>query len=284
MPYLVSALMHAAVVALLIFFYYTLTQQRPVRPRVMELVAGVGNNYGARVAPALGNQGAVKLKVPAPKAEVPAPPQPQPAQPEAAPVTPTPPTATPKPVETKAPNFAGAIRRQVMRADLRAKAAVAKERAEEQKRITKEEFDRANKARAAEKGTPPKIAKIDGAGIAKGVANGSTDNTEGGAGGKALVRDDGSLLDAYFTLLRQRLQEALERPAGLSDSLVATAQFRIAADGTLSSVRIIKPSGSAEFDDAVRSAFRHVRPIGPHPEGKSEVVELDFRMRETDGG
>ena len=56
----------------------------------------------------------------------------------------------------------------------------------------------------------------------------------------------------------------------------------MAADGTLSGARIKRSSGSDEFDQAVLEAIARVRSIGPRPDGKSEVVKLDFRMREED--
>lgn len=274
---LLSAVMHGVALAVIVFSTIAWGPRVKESSKIIELVAGAGNNYGATVAPALGVPGGVNLPLtapPAPKAE------PKPAAP-----APTPATIPAKAAEQKAPNFVGPIRRGLVRAEVRAKAAVAKERADEQKRLTKKEYDDA--ARAAKAGataTPPKIAKIDGEGIAKGVAGGSTLNKEGGAGGKALTRDEGDLFDAYTSLLRQRLQEAFVRPAGLSDTLVATVQFYLGASGTLSQVRIAKTSGSAEFDRAVLGAFARMRPIGAPPDGKGEQLELEFKMREVDGG
>ena len=54
----------------------------------------------------------------------------------------------------------------------------------------------------------------------------------------------------------------------------------IAADGTLSGAKIVRTSGSDEFDRAVLAAFAHVRTIGPRPDKKSELLTLNFRMRE----
>ena len=83
--------------------------------------------------------------------------------------------------------------------------------------------------------------------------------------------------------LRRALEE--EKPAGLSESLVATVVFHVGTDGTLSNVRIVKPSGSAEFDRAVRAAIRRVSgTIGTPPDRKGDDVELDFRAKEQDGG
>ncbi|MSU24463.1 MAG: TonB family protein [Opitutus sp.] len=287
--FMISLTLHGAVVAILLFFTYAMN--RPVRetPKIFELVAGAGDNYGATVAPALGTPGGVKINVPAPPAPKPEAPavktEPAPAKPEAIPVAPPPPKAVaPKTPTPRTP--AQEIRRLVANADLKAKREVAKERAEDEKRAAlaaKKMTEDVNKTAKVNPSTaPPKSSRIDAEGIAKGVLGGSTENKVGGANGKALTRAEGDLMDAYFSLLKRKLQDALERPAGLSDSLVATVQFTLGADGTVSRVRIAKKSGSVEFDRAVLEAFARVHSIGPRPDGKSEQLELDFRMLELD--
>ena len=116
------------------------------------------------------------------------------------------------------------------------------------------------------------------------AAGKSTANKVGGAGGKALTRDEGDALDLYFSLLKRRLKEALDKPPGLSDSLVAGVEVRIAANGLLSGAKVTRSSGSAEFDHAALAAIAHVRSIGPRPDGKSEVLSIPFLMKEEDGG
>jgi colicin import membrane protein len=278
--FLLSATLHGTVVALVLLLSLSTCQQTRIEPRVLELVAGEGNNSSATVAPALGSDTKVKLTLPpAPKVE-PTPeviPAPQPVPPPQNVVKPAPRA----PVEPKVPDIGKKLRNQVVRADSAVKMKLARERVAEEKRLAKEEADREKMAKAA---APPKYTKIDAAGIAKGVVGGFTANNVGGAGGKALVSDEGGPLERYFSLLKQRLQEALNRPAGLSDTLVATVEFRIAANGTLSGVRIVKHSGSAEFDQAVLDAFATVGSIGARPDGKSDINTLDFKMHEVDGG
>ncbi len=279
--FLLSVTLHGTIIALILLFSFVTTGQTRNMPRVLELVAGEGNNSSATVAPMLGTTDRVKLTVP-----VPTPPKAEPTPVEVAPIQPAPSSpkpVTPAAVAPKAPNFSNQIRRQVIRAESTAKMQLAREHAAEAKRLAKEEADRAKQAKAAA-ATPPKFTKIDAAGIAKGVIGGSTENKVGGAGGKALVSDEGSALDRYFSLLKRRLEEALNRPPGLSDTLVATVEFHIAADGTLSGARIVKRSGSAEFDRAVLDAVAAVGSIGARPDGQSETLTLDFRMKETDNG
>jgi colicin import membrane protein len=301
--YFLSALFHAVLVAVVLIGGCVFKQQVEDAPKIFELVAGEGDNYMATAAPALGNPNAVKLEIPepavtkAPEPEVvPARPTPEPVI-ERAPVTPE--KVTPvKPAPPDAiRDFSKDVKRisakrqknmeakdKKLREIAEKKAKAAEER--KSKAMTKAEFDKLNKTKAtsAKATTVPKVAKIDGQGIAKGVLGGSTANKTGGAGGKALTREEGEAMDLYFSLLRARLKEALDKPPGLSDSLVAIVEVRIAANGLLSGATIARSSGSADFDHAALAAVARVRSIGPRPDGKSELLSIPFRMREEDEG
>jgi colicin import membrane protein len=295
-----SATLHGVLVALILLFTYAWEDKAKEPPKIFELVAGEGDNYMATAAPALGVEGGIKVpltEAPAPKPAISEPVQsvPEPVV-EAAPVTPAPKAAAAKPPDEYVPrDISKDIKRiEKKRADrLIAKDRAAREAAEKkakleeskQKKMTKEEFDRQNKSGAASKtGTSLKVARIDNEGIAKGVIGGSTANKTGGAGGKALTRDEGDALDLYFSLLKRRLKDALDKPPGLSDTLVAIVEVRIAGNGLLSGATISRSSGSDEFDQAALAAIARVRSIGPRPDGKSEVLHIPFRMREEDEG
>jgi colicin import membrane protein len=292
--FMLSATLHAVVIGSLLAFSYVAQQQVKNMPQVMELVAGEGDNFGAKVAPALGIPGGVKLDVPAPPAPKvePAPLKPVEEPPVAKapePAPPPAPKAAPEPVRAAttpppAPNFAQQIRRKLIRAESKAKADVAKERKaeakrleEEKKRMTKAEFDKQNKAA----GSPTKVARIDAEGIAKGVVGGSTANKVGGAGGKALTSDNEDLLGAYFALFKQRLKVAFEAPDGLSDTLEVVVRVTSNADGSLTNPRVVKSSGSAEFDRAVVAAIRKVT-MPARPDRRSEPIDVPFSMRERE--
>jgi colicin import membrane protein len=298
--FMLSITLHGAAVAIMLFFTYAVSQQSKDAPKVFELVAGPGDNYMATEAPALGSPGGIKLEIPStptPKVKIaPEPvaePTPVVATPAPNPIAPAPiekapptPKALPKPVETVIPNFKKQIANKVLRAELNTKRKIEKERVEEAKRITKAEFEKANKAKAvaAAKGAAAvKVAKIDAEGIAAGVIGGSTKNKTGGAGGKALVAADGAQMERYFALLKSRLKENHEKPGGLSDTLTAGVEFYVGADGSISRVKISRSSGSAEFDRSVLEAFSRTKSIGARPDKKGEAVELEFKMREEDG-
>jgi colicin import membrane protein len=302
---MLSLALHGALVALALLMSYAVNQQVKNPPKIFELVAGAGDNYMATEAPALGSPTGLKLDLPttptpqiepAPEPVAPAPvvvaPEPSPitpapiekAPPEKAPVEkPKPEKTPPKPAETKAPNFKNQIAKKVKQAEAKAKQEIKKEQAAEAK-MTKEAFDKANKAKAVAKakGGSAKIEPV-GQGIREGVVGGSTKNTKGGAGGKALTAEDGTLMERYFSLLKARLKENHEKPSGLSDALMARVEFYVGTDGSISRVRISKSSGSEEFDRSVREAFARTKSIGARPDKKGETVELEFRMREEDG-
>lgn len=303
--FMLSLAMHGGLAALIFFFAYAMHQQVKEAPKIFELVAGEGDNYAATEAPALGVPGGVKFTMPTPLSTptpepVPAEPLPEPPAPE--PVVEHAPVPKPvekpvekaaaKPVETKAPNYKKDLMRiadkrekRLVAADRKKREAAEKAAAAKAAKMTKAEFDKLNKGKGSPstaKGAATKVAKIDGEGIAKGVIGGSTANKTGGAGGKALTRAEQDILDSYIALLIQRLRAAHEKPPGLSDLLEARVQFRIAADGTISAVKIVDSSGSSEFDQSVLAAFARVRSIGATPNGKSDTWIVTFKMREEE--
>jgi colicin import membrane protein len=259
---------------------------------VLELVAGPGNDFRATEAPALGTPGGVKLSLPKatpatvvepPKPEPPKPEPPKPEatkaeapKPEASPITkaPAPPKAEPK-QRTMAQN----LRRQLIIAESKGRKQAAKEREAEQKRLTKEEFDKAQRAKVASaKSAPPKIDKIDTEGIRNGVIGGSK-NSKAGAGGTALSVEEHSEVEGYAAMLNKLLTDALEEITGLEEGLRAEAEFEVQASGRLARGRIVKKSGNERFDMAVLHAIASVRmPEGP-PKGFDRTQQVAFSSK-----
>lgn len=291
--FFLSTFLHGTVVVLILLLSYFTHSEIKDSPKIFELVAGEGDNYAATEAPALGTEGGVKFSAPEPPAVQLSPPEPvaAPAQPET--------VITPAPIpKAPAPAVIRDFKKDVLRISTKRQARLeaiekrkreaaerkAKEEALRNKRMTKADFDRQNKAaKAPARTSTPKIARIDAEGIKGGVIGGSTANKTGGAGGKALRRDEGaSPLDLYFSLLKQRLKEALDKPPGLSDTLVAVVELRIASDGTLSGAHITASSGNADFDHAALEAIARVRSIGRKPDGRSEIISVRLRMKEED--
>lgn len=276
--FFLSATLHGMVVVIVLLFTYLVQTQVKEVPKVLTLVAGPGDDYGATSAPALGTPGGIKLAIPEP-------PAPQPvklAAPKPAPVEKAVTQAPPKPTETTTPNFSRQIKNKIIRAESKAKLEIKKDREAEQKRLTKAEFDRQNKAaKVASANRDPKVKHVDTEGITDGVPGGSTDSKTG-ANGPALKREEGDVLDAYFSLVKQKLRDGLEKPPGLSDALSAVAEFRLSADGSISGARITRSSGSDEFDRAVLEDIRHFSAVRPPSTWKGDTVSLTFRMKEED--
>ena len=271
--YFLSAALHATAATLILLVGFAAQQHRSDNPKIFELVAGQGDNYAATVAPALGVPGGIKVRIPAPPERPQAlqPPQPETAPPRTA--------AAEKAKPSDVPNFTRVVQRTANRRAARLEAKYKKElEAEERRRESYEQFQREQAERAVRNGAAP---RVDAEGIAGGVVGGSTENKTGGAGGKALTREERSLMESYFEYFKAKLKENHVPPPDVSDKLAARVEFFMAADGSVSGVRILRSSGNAAFDESVLEAFRHTH-VGRRPDGRSDEKELVFRMREED--
>jgi colicin import membrane protein len=263
--YGLSALLHGGAIALVLFFSYAATSAVKDEPKILELVAGAGDNYAATEAPAIGSPGGVKLQqVPVPRAE----PRPVPQKAEAPPIQSAP---EPLPAPTKAAkpakpvDLVADLKRVEARREKRLEAKYEKEREAELK-----------KEAAAAKAD--RIAHVDAEGIREGVLGGSTANKTAGAGGNALTREEGSELEAYFQMLTDRVRQNAVPIEGVSDRLEARVEFMLAADGSISHVRVIKSSGNSEFDASAIEAVSQTQSIGPRPDGRSDTRTMLYKL------
>jgi colicin import membrane protein len=268
-------LIHGLAAALVVFFSYAANRASDDTPKVFELVAGEGQNYAAMEAPALGSAGGVTLpNPPAERAQTPPAAEPEASPIQAAPEEPAKPASKPaaKPASkaAKPVDLLKELKRVQERRERTLEARYQKAKEAEEKRLAQE-------AKAA-----ARSQRIDAEGIREGVLGGSTSNKEGGAGGKALSREEMNLLDAYFAELKQSIKGNHTPPEGVSDSLAAQVEFMVAVDGSLSHVRIIKSSGNLSFDESVVEACEHTRSVGPRPDGKSDTVKMTFKMQEDE--
>ena len=315
--FIASVTLHALLIGLVLWFAYSNHKKsEEEKPKIFELVMGEGDNFAATEAPALGTPGGgIKIEIPGPPTPTPSPVEAAPPEPESSPVEPaapakpakpapvtppvkTPPKAAPAPKEYKPVNMAKMVDRiadkraanieKKIKADQKAAdERAAKEAALNAKRMTKADFDRQNQGKSSPSQTSAKSGggtgaakRIDAEGIAKGVVGGSTANKIGGAGGKALTREDIELSEAYISLLIQRLKAAHQKPDGLSDLLQATVKFRLTSSGTVVDVTIIGSSRNAEYDRSVLEAFRRLTLPRPPSNLKTSDYELTFKMKE----
>jgi len=260
--FLTSLILHGFVAAVIFVTTVYLVRSEKLAPVIIELVAGPPTAPDALVAPALGNTTApVKLDIP--KVELPAD-KPEPvvqetvAVPEAAPPKPVPVKTKPDTSIAKQMNKSAKVSYQ----DYLKKHPVPKQSA-------------ASTVRRA-----GKVPKIDTQGILGGVKGGSTANTRGGGGGKALTREEQDQLSTYISFLIQELKRAHEPPSGVSDQLETKVTFDITASGAILNPRISKSSGNREFDESVLDAFRRMRSIGPTPNRRADTWTVTFKMRD----
>lgn len=279
-------LLHAAVLGVAIYFSYAAaTEQAKKAPKILELVAGTGGDFRATAAPLLGTPGGVKVDIPKTTPVTAEPPRPEPPKPvvpkaEPAPVAP-PPAKAPAPNATKPPpqrTFLQQIKRQMVIGEVTAKRQVQKERDAEQKRITKEEFDKAQRAKVAAAKTNQKFEKISTEGITGGVVGGSK-NSKAGAGGNALTADEQDDAARYGAYLNQLLTDELGQVTGLTEGLTCEASFEVMGNGRLSHPKIVRSSHNERFDSAVLHAIAAVRmPEGP-PKGFDRLQSVTFHSQ-----
>jgi colicin import membrane protein len=301
--YVASFLLHGGVIAGILLLAFLADQAGLDKPKILEMVAGEGDNYAATEAPAIGVPGGIKAVLPPapsaiPPVEVPPTPpapDPTPPAPETVPIEPVPtpeavPAPKPKPTPTKAKivpkkdpttaNFTKTFNHTAHHKAARLEAKYRKQQAEQERR-EKMSYDQYLKTHGGVAGSH---STADPEGIRGGVVGGSTANPPGGAGGKAMSREEASLLDAYFSLLKARVHENFEAPSDVNDKLVVRISFFVSADGSISRVHVVHSSGSAAFDEAVLAAFRRTHSIGPRPDHHGDEVGLAFSLREEDAG
>lgn len=267
---LTSLILHAFVAAIIFVTTIYVTRSTDAGPKIIELVAGEATDMNALEAPALGNTpNPVKMNVP----KTAPPPQPQVEETAAVPEPPVketvptkaPPVKTPPPTRAKADT---SIAKQMN------KSAKVSYQEYLKKHPTPKQSAASTVRRAAN------VPKIDTQGILKGVRGGSTANTTGGQGGKALTREEADQLSVYISFLIQELKRAHEPPPGVSDQLETKVRFDITASGAILNPQIVKSSGNREFDESVLDAFRRMRSIGPTPNRRPDTWTVTFKMRD----
>jgi colicin import membrane protein len=280
--YALSATLHAIIAAIAVALAYFAGRPPPSAPETFDVVAGAGDNYGATVAPALGLPGGIKLNIPT--VAPPETPSPEEALPtpdfSAVSIVTAPPTPAPKAASTT--NFSKVVQRAAARRAARLEAKYRKQlEAEKRRQISYEQYQREH---AGSQSSRSAVSQIDAEGLREGVVGGSTENKVGGAGGKALTREEGTLIEAYFAALKSRLHESFDeiKPTDVSNSLSAQVAFVVGADGTIYDIHFLRTSGNAEFDQAVRDAFRRTASLGPRPDHRTDEVQTEFNMTEDD--
>jgi len=302
--YFTSLLLHTTAATALFLGAWAMKEDKREPAKIIELVAGEGDNYGATEASKLGDPDGVGVDLPsipapnmpkiaepdtplAPPPEPPSTPEPEPVKPTPAPVTPAPLTEKEKEAgKTKAPpkepNFAKDIKRLAAKREQRRMTEFRREQA------AKEARERKAAELAAKRTSYDKFNAEHGnasQNVRKGLRGGVEQGTsmEPGAGGKALTSAEGSLMERYGAFLKLKLRQAHVPPPGVGGSKLSTeVEFFLAADGTLSRMKVVRSSGNPEFDASVLEAFRQVRSVGPRPDGQSDMSKLRFNAEDDE--
>lgn len=284
--FLVSLTLHVLVVFLIFAATYFAAQRAKDVPQIFELVAGPGDDMNSLEAPKLGNS-SVKLDIPKvdlvpmvedePEASVQTPPQEAVVEPP----PPTPPVIAEKP-KPKTPEKSKPVEKPKVDNTI-AKAVEKSRRVSYSDYLKKHPTPKPSKSTSTNStGSGAKAGskqRIDTAGIAGGLVNGSA-RSKSGSGGKALTREQADQMSTYISMLIQELKKAHQPPEGVSDRLETQVTFDITASGAIMNPRIKKSSGSKEFDDSVIEAFLRVRSIGPMPTRRPDSFTVTFRMRD----
>jgi colicin import membrane protein len=281
---MVSLMLHAFVVGGLILATYIVARQTKEPPVIFELVAGEGNQVNELEAPALGNTlNPVKLDT-APRPDPSPPSEPEPVV-KTEP-TPTEAVETPPPVEkaptkapTKAPDKPKPVEKPKVDKTI-AQEMNKKARISYKEYLKKHPTPKQTASTGAASGKAKAGPRVDAQGIAAGVQGGSKSNTRGGAGGKAMSREEADQMSTYISLLIQELKKAHEPPPGVSDRFETKVSFDITASGAILNPRIVKSSGDKTFDQSVLDAFLRMRSIGPTPNRRPDNWTVTFRMRD----
>ncbi len=210
------------------------------------------------------------------------------------------PTATPRPTHT--PRKHRPTPTPTPSAKAREKA---REKQKQQERLAREKADREIKERlqklkeqllaqhlkqqarkseeVADLGVKPlKPASAGGGPVAAGTASEGAGYGVGAGTGSAGIQQDLDFL-LYYRTVQEKIKKAWSFTGGSND-LTATVDFSIAADGTLTSVKIATGSNDPSFDDSVLRAIRRAAPFPPPPEKyRSEFnqgIEALFKLGE----
>jgi TonB family protein len=147
--------------------------------------------------------------------------------------------------------------------------------------MTYEEFRRQNRLPAqqqpkpAPRPSPPKPAPVvDASAVVRDLRSNLTRDDGQPVTGMSTA-DQNALYD-YFQHVRALIDSGFRRPSGIVDSAKAMVEFRIKADGTVDSIRIVSSSGNKAFDDAALAAVRSIGRLSPPPGRTAYTRRIEF--------
>ena len=230
------------------FMAYSCSPVSAPAPKIMELVAGPGDNYMATAATKLGSENGIEVNLPAvPIAATPTPPAPDPTPAETAPMSP----ADPVPVEVVPPTPKAASKtsksttkptpnpmaKSITKGEIHAESAAKQHEMRLERERKKAAAAAAKKLAAANyakymAGQQGQAVKGKAGGVAAGTSMGD------GAGGHALTAEQMDAMAAWIALLSQRWRDGFVPPPDFDQKMLAHVSFHVSASGSISSIHV----------------------------------------------
>ena len=264
LAFILSALLHILLAMAVVGFFVFRPAPPPTQSKFIEMVAAPQSDSKTdeEAAPEPPNLTLPNLSVPA------LPAQPQPV--EATPVPPTPTVATPPPTAAPALTHTATVAPKP--------PAKQPQLTDYQKFLQQQKLSNApTTAQAHTTGRPVPSVGVNVNSIVKNLNNaGSGANGQGR--GNANAASSSSDQD-YRAMLVARLREAFVPPGGVS-GLSAGIHIQIGSDGSLIVKTLTRPSGNADFDEAVRQALQLLTNVDPPPGG----IQVEYNFTFTPAG
>jgi outer membrane biosynthesis protein TonB len=252
-----SVLLHV-LLAVAVVGFFLFKPAAPLQPAIFELVAAPPSDSPINEDPAPGPPSLSLPNLPSPATPTP---------PQAVEATPTPPAPTPT-VVSPPPTPTPALTHTPTVAP---KTPSKQPALSDYQKFLQQQKISPSTAPAHTTGRPVPNVGVNVNSIVKNLQNGGAGGSSQGRG-RASGASSTEVQD-YVSKLIARLQEAFVPPGGVS-GLSAGIHLVIGADGTVTIKILNRPSGNADFDDAVRTALQGLTNVDPPPGGQE--VKYDF--------
>ncbi len=103
----------------------------------------------------------------------------------------------------------------------------------------------------------------------------------GGPGGAGGGQGASGLLQVYGEMVKQAIKRNWRYPViGSTQNFQASVEIKMDETGKITSVRLVTPSGRADFDSSVLKAITETQQIPPPPAKQVGAVQINFNLQE----
>lgn len=208
--------------------------------------------------------------------------RPQVIRPPAAAPAPTP----PKPVTAPEPKADMALQKkqELAKKEEAAKAALKEKEAQEaaRKKAAEQKLAQEREAAKLEAQRKAELARLGIDPNAKANAQGKDITTKAGVAKGAEIGDKTGIDASYAVMIQARIKARINYPDRAPGNPEAVVLVEQSSTGDITRVRLVKPSGTPAWDDAVQRAIWASSPLPPKKDGTVErVLELALRPKEN---